>query len=76
MLRTVKPLPNNKISDQSKLKAIAGDKINLCQKIVFCIGEDVKLWERRKCWLPAFSPFPQCFQNASLPGSFTFGTMW
>ena len=57
-------LPNDKILDQSKLKAFADDKID-------CWNDDLYLWygrkhcgKRRKCWLPAFSPFPTVFSKA------------
>ena len=29
--------------------------------------------KRKKCWLPAFCPFPRCFEKASVPGSFKLG---
>ena len=32
----INPLPNNKISHSSKLKALADDKINLTQKLNIC----------------------------------------
>ena len=51
-------LLNNKILDWSKLKAFADEKINVTKKIEICCGKGRKHCEkRRKCWLPAFSPF-------------------
>ena len=32
--------------------------------------------KRRKCWLPAFSPFPTLFSNASFPGSLKVEIVW
>ena len=34
-------------------------------KIEICLGEGRKICEkRRKCWLPAFSPFPTMFSKS------------
>ena len=58
-------LPNNKILDCSKLKAFTDDKINVTKKLKFWFGKDRKhCGKRRKCWLPAFSPFPTMFSKA------------
>ena len=58
-------LPNDKILDWSKFKAHADDKINKTQKIEICCWMGRKHFgKRRKCWLPAFSPFPKMFSNA------------
>ena len=47
----------------TKLKAFADDKFNND----FCLGQGRKHCEkRRKCWLPAFSLFLQCFQNLQM----------
>ena len=32
--------------------------------------------KRRKCWLPAFSPFLTIFLKASFTGSYKVGTVW
>ena len=50
-------LPNKRMLDESRLKAGADDKINV-HKIWFG-----KRGKRRKCWLPAFSPFPTMFSK-------------
>ena len=43
----------------TKLKAFAENKIKGTGKIEICIGKDRKhCGKRRKCQLPAFSPFP------------------
>ena len=59
------PLPNDKILELSKFKAYADDKINATRSLNFVLG-GVKniLGKRRKCWLPAFSPFPKMFSKA------------
>ena len=68
--------PNNKILDQSKIKAFADKIIVICdQKIEICFtGKGRKYCgKRRKCWLPEFFLFPQCFQKAFLPGFLNVG---
>ena len=57
-------LTNDKFLDRSKLKAFADDKLNLAEKIEICFGKGRKhCGKRRKCWLPAFSPFPTVFSE-------------
>ena len=51
----INSIPNDKILDWSKLKAIADDKIYVTEKICFEKG--------RKWWLPAFSPFLTLFSE-------------
>ena len=59
-------LPNDKILDQSKLKAFADDKI-CYRKMEIWFGKGRKhCGKRRKCWLPAFSPFPTMFSKGFL----------
>ena len=59
------PLSNDKLSDLTKLKAFADDKINV-SKLRFFLGKGRKHSEkRRKCWLPAFSAFLTMFSKAS-----------
>ena len=58
------PLPNDKILDVSKLKGIADDKIKETENFEICFVKDRKhCGKRRKCWLPAFSPFPTMFSR-------------
>ena len=57
-------LPNDKYLDWSKLKAFADDKSNVAEKLKFVLGKVEKhCGKRRKCWLPAFSPFPTMFSK-------------
>ena len=57
-------LPNDKFLDWSKLKAFADDKTNMAEKLI-CLAKGRKhCWKRRKCCLPAFSPFPTMFSKA------------
>ena len=61
-------LPNGKFLDWSKLQELADDKINVTEKIKFCIGKGRKhVGKRRKCWSPAFSPFPTMFSKGFFP---------
>ena len=59
-------LPNDKILDQSKLKAFAGDKMNASQKN--CNVDRKHCGKRRKCLLPVFYPFPIMFSKSFLLG--------
>ena len=54
------PFPNNKILSLLKSKAFADDKITVTEKICLCKSRK-HYGKRRKCWLPAFSPFPTMF---------------
>ena len=53
------------ISDWSKFKAFADDKINVTPKICLRKGRK-QCGKRRKCRLPAFFPFPTMFSNGFL----------
>ena len=63
----VNPLPNNLFLAWSKLKAFkafADDKTNVASKQKFFIWIGRKhCGKRRKCWLPAFSPFLTMFSK-------------
>ena len=51
--------PNDKIVNQSKLKAFADDKINIPQAFKFVLGGVENTGgESRKCGLATFSHFP------------------
>ena len=67
-LRFVNPLPDNKILDQTKLKAFADDKLNVTKMIisVFDRVENI-VGKRRNCLYKQFLLFPQCFLKASFP---------
>ena len=71
-------LPNGKILDWSKLKAFAEVNYKCDWKIEICFGTGKKhCGKRRKCWLPAFSPFfPLCFQAAPFSRSLKVGIVW
>ena len=57
-------LPNDNILDWSKVKAFADHNINVTKILKFVLGNGRKhSGKRRKCWLPAFSPFPTMFSK-------------
>ena len=70
-------LPNNKISDQSKLNAFADDKINRAEKLKFVFGwvENI-VGEGENAGYQHFLLFPQCFQKASYTGSLKVVIVW
>ena len=59
-------VPNDNIVDLVKLKAIADNKLNIA-KMTISLLDRVELrklcWNRRKCWLPVFSPFLTVFST-------------
>ena len=63
-LQFLNSLPSEKILAWSKLKAFADNKLNFGWKlgIRFSKGR-THCGKRRKCWLPAFSPFPTMFSK-------------
>ena len=61
----VNSLPNDKILDWVKWKALTDNKINVTQKLKLVLGKGRKHFGKmRKCWLPAFSPLPKIFSKA------------
>ena len=48
---------------------------DVCEKLKFVLGQLEKhCGKRRKCWLPAFPPFPTT--EASFSGSLTVVAVW
>ena len=71
------PLPNNKVLDWSKLKALADDKINKTQKLKIvssCIENIVGKGEN--AGNQHFLLFPQCSQKLSFLGLLKVGIVW
>ena len=64
----VNPLPNNKILDITKLKALQMTNIPRMTSSHFDRVENTagkgENAGRRKCWLPTFSPLPTVFSKA------------
>ena len=58
----VNSLPNNKITDQSKLKALADPKINVTEKLKFVLAvEENIVGKGENAGYQHFLPFPQCY---------------
>ena len=63
----LKLLQNDKLLDVKKLKAFADDKLNVTRMTISLFDKSRKHFSKsRKCWLPAFSPFPTVFSKALL----------
>ena len=70
----INPLPNDKFSDCSKLKAFADDNLNLAKKLKFVIGRVENIVGKgENAGNQHFLLFPQCFQKASILGSVKVG---
>ena len=54
-------LPNDKIPDWSIVEAFADDKLDVVKMVISLFDKSENTGKRRKCWLPAFSPFPTVF---------------
>ena len=55
------------ISDRVKLKVFADNKINVAEMMISRSNRVENIvGKRRKCWLPAFSPFPTMFSKILL----------
>ena len=57
------PLPENKVLDESKMKACADYKPTVVMVISVFDGEENIVRKRTKCWLPAFFPFSTMFST-------------
>ena len=58
-------LADDKSLALTKLKAFADDKFDVAMMMISVFDRVEKtLWEKRKCWLPAISPFPTMFSRA------------
>ena len=76
-LSSINSLPNDKISDWSKLKAFADNKIKILKMIIFVfdrVENIVGKGENAGC--QHFLLFPQCFQKVSLSGSLKIVIVW
>ena len=68
------PLPNNKILDWSKLKALADDKINVTEKVKYVLGRAENIVGKgENAGYQHFLLFLACFQKASFPRSLKVG---
>ena len=70
-------LPNNKIIDWSKLKALADDNINVTEKLKFVLGRiENMVGKGENAGHQHFLLFPPCFQKASYEGSLKVRIVW
>ena len=73
----VNTLPDDKILDWSKLKAIADDKINGNEKLKFGFRRVENIvGKEENAGYQHFLLFPQCFQNPSFSGLLRVGIVW
>ena len=68
-------LPINKISDQSELKAFAGEKMNEKSELVLGTVEDI-VGKRENAGYQHFLLFPQCFQKVCYTVSLKVVILW
>ena len=61
------PLPDNKIFDQTKLKALADDKLNVTKMIISVFDKVGNMWEKEKLLVQAIYPFPTMFSKGFFP---------
>ena len=61
-----------------KIESSCGQHINIVLNDENCVAKSRKhCGKRRKCWLPAHSPFPyNIFESLSSSGSLKAGTVW
>ena len=70
-------LPNNNISDRSKLKAFADDKIDVIEKLKFVFGRvENSVGKGENAGYQHFLLFPQCFLIAFFSGSLKVRIVW
>ena len=70
-------LPNDTIFAQSKLKALAEDKMNVTQKLKFVSRRTENiLGKGENAGYQHFLLFPKCFQKPSSPGSLKVEIVW
>ena len=74
---SVNPLPDDKILNLSKLKAFAGEKINVSEKLKYPYGRVENIVGKgENAGYQHFLLFPQCFQKATFSGSLKVGIVW
>ena len=70
-------LPNDKISDWSKLKEFADDKIDVTKELKFALGKEERIVGKgENAGYQHFLLFPQCFQKASFTWMLKVGNVW
>ena len=70
-------IPNDKILDWSKLKALADNKIKVNEKLKFVLERVENIvGKRENAGYQHFLLYPQCFQKASFSRSLKVGIVW
>ena len=70
-------LPNDKILDQSKLKAFADDKIDFVEMMIYILDMvENTVGKGENAGNQHFLLFPQCFPKLSSLGSLKVGIVW
>ena len=70
-------LLNDKILDESKLKAFATNKINMAELLKFVLKRVENIVGKgENAGYQHFLLFPQCFQKATFSGWLKFGIVW
>ena len=70
-------LPNDKILDWSKLKALADNKIKVTEILKIILGRVENIVRKgENAGYQHFLLFPQCFQKTSLLGLLKVGIVW
>ena len=75
--RRVNSLPNDKILDWSKFKALADNKINVTQNLSFVLGKvENILGKGENAGYQHFLLFPKCFEKPPFSGSLKVAIVW
>ena len=69
-------LPNDKILDETKLKAFADDKINVAQMMVFVFDRVENIVENGEMLVTSILSFSHNVLKSSFLGSLKVGTLW
>ena len=73
----VTSLPDDKILNKNKFKALAKDKLNVNQKLKFVLRRVENIvGKQENAGYQQFLLFQQCFQKLSLSGSLKVGILW
>ena len=70
------PFPNDKILDETKLKACADDKLNNKNDIYICDGVENIVGKGENAGYQHFLLFPLCFQKACIPEALKGVVVW
>ena len=70
-------LPNDNFLDWTKFKALADDKLNVAEIMIYvCDRVENIMGKRENAGYQQFLLFPRCFHKASFSGSLKIGIVW